>query len=201
MDLEKCFKAVDGILVPGAFGERGAEGKIAAINFARENKIPFFGICFGMQMAVVEFARNVCGLNKATSREFIHNAENPDFVIDLMEEQKLMKGLGGTMRLGAFPCDLKKGSLVHSLYGEDRVSERHRHRFEFNNEYKSTIEKNGMNLSGVCSERDLIEIVEIPDHPWFIGVQFHPEFQSQPRRPHPLFDGFISAALKRRQSL
>lgn len=200
-DLEKCFKSVDGILVPGAFGERGAEGKIAAINYARENKIPFFGICFGMQMAVVEFARNVCNLREATSREFTRKVENPEYVIDLMEEQKLMKGLGGTMRLGAFPCDLKEGSLAHQLYGKDRISERHRHRFEFNNKFKSVIESKGMDLSGVCTERDLVEIVEIPDHPWFVGVQFHPEFQSQPRNPHPLFDGFIAAALARRQSL
>lgn len=200
-DLAQQFKTIDGILVPGAFGERGAEGKIAAINYARENNIPFLGICFGMQMAVVEFARNVCGLREATSREFARKVENPEYVIDLMEEQKLMKGLGGTMRLGAFPCDLKSGSLAHRLYKKDRISERHRHRFEFNNKFKSIIENQGMNLSGVCSERDLVEIVELPSHPFFIGVQFHPEFQSQPRRPHPLFDGFIAAALERRRNL
>lgn len=200
-NLEGQFKNIDGILVPGAFGERGAEGKIAAIKYARENNVPFFGICFGMQMAVVEYARNICGIKDATSREFSQRAEKPEFVIDLMEEQKLMKGLGGTMRLGSFPCDLKPGSLVHKLYGADRINERHRHRFEFNNKYKKTIEDNGMNLSGVCSERDLVEIVELPNHPWFVGVQFHPEFQSQPRQPHPLFDGFIAAALDRKKSL
>lgn len=200
-NLEEQFKNIDGILVPGAFGERGAEGKIAAIKYARENKIPFFGICFGMQMAVVEFARNVCGLKEATSREFNSKVEKPEYVIDLMEEQKLMKGLGGTMRLGAFPCDLKEGSLVRELYNAPRISERHRHRFEFNNKYRDIIESKGLSLSGVCSERDLVEIVELPDHPWFVGVQFHPEFQSQPRHPHPLFDGFIAAALKRRMTV
>lgn len=200
-DLVERFKNIDGILVPGAFGERGAEGKIAAIKFARENNIPFFGICFGMQMAVVEFARNVCGLREATSREFTRKVEHPEYVIDLMEDQKLMKGLGGTMRLGAFPCDLQEGSLVRKLYGKPQISERHRHRFEFNNKFKKTILDKGMRLSGVCSERDLVEIVELPDHPWFVGVQFHPEFQSQPRKPHPLFDGFIAAALERRQNL
>lgn len=194
-NLTEQFKNIDAILVPGAFGERGAEGKIAAIKYARENKVPFFGICFGMQMAVVEYARNICGLREATSREFTRKVENPEYVIDLMEEQKLMKGLGGTMRLGAFPCDLKPGTLAHKMYNKDQISERHRHRFEFNNKFKPVIEKMGMVLSGVCTDRDLVEIVEIPNHPWFIGVQFHPEFQSQPRHPHPLFDGFIAAAL------
>lgn len=195
-NLSEQFKSIDAILVPGAFGERGAEGKIAAIKYARENKIPFFGICFGMQMAVVEFARNICGLREATSREFTRKVENPEYVIDLMEEQKLMKGLGGTMRLGAFPCDLKPGSLARKMYNKDQISERHRHRFEFNNKFRPVIEKMGMVLSGICTDRDLVEIVELPEHPWFIGVQFHPEFQSQPRQPHPLFDGFIAAALE-----
>lgn len=197
-EMAQVLKGVDAILVPGAFGERGAEGKIAAIQYARENKVPFLGICFGMQMAVVEYARNVCGLREATSREFVRKVETPEYVIDLMEEQKLLKGLGGTMRLGAFPCDLKPGSVVHKYYGKDQISERHRHRFEFNNKFRSIIEAKGLNLSGVCSERDLVEIVELPqaEHPFYVGVQFHPEFQSKPLKPHPLFYGFIEAALK-----
>ncbi|MCO5113169.1 MAG: CTP synthase [Bdellovibrionaceae bacterium] len=196
-EMKRVFKDIDAVLVPGAFGERGAEGKITAIQYARENKIPFLGICFGMQMAVVEYARNMCGLREATSREFVRKVETPEYVIDLMEDQKLLKGLGGTMRLGAFPCDLKPGSVVHKYYGEDQISERHRHRFEFNNKFKSMIESKGLHLSGVCSERDLVEIVELPqsEHPFYVGVQFHPEFQSKPLKPHPLFFGLIKTAL------
>lgn len=195
--VKDTFKEIDAVLVPGAFGERGAEGKIHAIRYARENKIPYLGICFGMQMAVVEYARSVCGLREATSREFVRKVDSPEYVIDLMEDQKLMKGLGGTMRLGAFPCDLKEGSLAYKLYNKDQISERHRHRFEFNNKFKKVIESGGMILSGICTERDLVEIVELPEsqHPFFIGVQFHPEFQSKPLTPHPLFDGFIEAVI------
>lgn len=197
-EMEKVLKELDAILVPGAFGERGAEGKINAIQFARENKVPFLGICFGMQMAVVEYARNICGLREATSREFVRKVENPEYVIDLMEDQKLMKGLGGTMRLGAFPCDLKPNTVVHKYYGADQISERHRHRFEFNNKFRSTIESKGLVLSGVCSDRDLVEIVELPEevHPFYVAVQFHPEFQSKPLKPHPLFLGFVKTAME-----
>lgn len=200
-EMASVLDGVDAILVPGAFGERGAEGKISAIQYARENKVPFLGICFGMQMAVVEYARNKCGLREATSREFVRKVETPEYVIDLMEDQKLLKGLGGTMRLGAFPCDLKPGTVVHKYYGKDQISERHRHRFEFNNKFKSLIESKGLVLSGVCSERDLVEIVELPqsEHPFYIGVQFHPEFQSKPLKPHPLFLGFIKSAIEARK--
>ena len=199
-NLPEVLSSVDAILVPGAFGQRGAEGKVAAIKYARSKRIPFFGICFGMQMAVIEFARNICGITEATSREFKVKLQNPEYVIDLMEEQKLMKGMGGTMRLGAFPCQLQTGSLVAQLYGDSEISERHRHRFEFNNKFKDIIQDHGMSLSGVCVDKDLVEVIEIPDHPWFVGVQFHPEFKSQPRQPHPLFYSFIEAALEYKKS-
>lgn len=196
-NVNEALKSVDGILVPGGFGERGAEGKIVAIRYARENRVPFFGICFGMQMAAVEFARNVCGIKDATSREFIKPKKGSrNLVIDVMEEQKNLKDLGGTMRLGAFSCQLEKGSKVHSTYGEGQISERHRHRYEFNNKFRPIFEKHGMDLSGICQERDLVEIVEITEHPWFIGVQFHPEFKSKPMDPHPLFTSFVKASLE-----
>jgi len=186
---------VHGILVPGGFGERGVEGKISAIRFARENKIPFFGICFGMQLATIEFARHVCGIKDATSREFASSIKSKNLVIDFMEEQKNIKQKGGTMRLGAYPCSLEKGSRVRRIYDEAIVLERHRHRYEFNNRYRSLFEKRGLNLSGICEDRDLVEIVEITEHPWFVGVQFHPEFKSRPLTPHPLFTSFVAAAL------
>lgn len=197
-NVQQALAGINGILVPGAFGERAAEGKIAAIKFARENEIPFFGICFGMQMAAVEFARNVCGIKGATSREFSDDKSNrfKNYIIDFMEEQKSLKNKGGTMRLGSYSCNLKSGSRVAKIYGESRISERHRHRYEFNNKYKELFEKNGMALSGICKERDLVEIVEITEHPWFIGVQFHPEFKSKPLQPHPLFNSFVAASLK-----
>jgi CTP synthase len=188
-----ALKDVDGILVPGGFGERGVEGKISAIRFARENRIPFFGICFGMQLASIEFARNVCGIADATSREFDKSVKSKNLIIDFMEEQRGIKNKGGTMRLGAFVCHLEKGSLVRRVYGTDKVLERHRHRYEFNNKYRSLFEKRGMTLSGVCKDRDLVEIVELADHPWFVGVQFHPEFKSRPMAPHPLFLNFVQA--------
>lgn len=195
-NVTEALSSVDGILVPGGFGERGAEGKIAAIRFARENKVPFFGICFGMQMAAVEFARNVCGIKDATSREFLGSKKaSRNLVIDFMEEQKNLKDLGGTMRLGAFSCHLAKGSKVAATYGQSQISERHRHRYEFNNKFRPLFEKHGMDLSGICRERDLVEIVEIKEHPWFIGVQFHPEFKSKPMAPHPLFTSFVKASL------
>ena len=188
---------VDGILVPGGFGTRGVEGKITAIKYAREKQIPFFGICFGMQLAAIEFARNVCGIKDATSREFhAENKRNGNFVIDSMVEQRGVINKGGTMRLGAFPCAIASGTTAAQVYKASSIMERHRHRFEFNNKYKALFEKNGMVASGICKERDLVEIVELPDHPWFVGVQFHPEFKSKPLAPHPLFVHFVKASLK-----
>jgi CTP synthase len=194
------LKKLDGILVPGGFGERGVEGKILAIQYARENKIPFFGICLGMQLASIEFARNVCGIKNATSREFDtqDGKGQRNYVIHLMEEQKGLHNKGATMRLGSFPCTLKKGSLARNIYKKDLIHERHRHRYEFNNNFRGIFEKNKMSLSGICEERDLVEIVELPKHPFFIGVQFHPEFQSKPLSPHPIFRDFIQASLKQR---
>lgn len=190
-----ALSGVHGVLVPGGFGERGADGKIAAIRYARENRIPFFGICFGMQLASIEFARHVCGIKDATSREFDNSTNSKNLIINFMEEQKNMKQKGGTMRLGAFPCTLMKGSRVRRIYATDKISERHRHRYEFNNKYRDLFEKRGMNLSGICEDRDLVEIVEITEHPWFVGVQFHPEFKSRPLSPHPLFTSFVAASL------
>jgi CTP synthase len=192
------FDQVDGILVPGGFGERGSEGKIAAIRFARESQLPFFGICLGMQMAVVEFSRSICGLEEAYSSEFREDAKNP--VIHIMEEQKKIKSKGGTMRLGAYPCKLGKGTLARRIYGQEDISERHRHRFEFNNGYRKQLEKCGLTLSGINPEADLVEIVELKNHPWFLGCQFHPEFKSRPMEPHPLFESFVGACLKKRES-
>lgn len=189
---------VDGILVPGGFGMRGAEGKISAIRYAREKGIPFFGICFGMQLAAIEFARNVCGIKDSTSREFEGDHKRKgSFIINTMEEQKGLVNKGGTMRLGAFSCDLAKGSRAHKVYGKSVIYERHRHRFEFNNEYKEIFADKGMMASGICKERDLVEILELPQHPWFIAVQFHPEFKSKPLAPHPLFSQFVKASIKK----
>jgi CTP synthase len=188
------FKGVNGILVPGGFGQRGSEGKIAAIRFARENEIPFFGICLGMQMAVVEFARNVCSIEDCFSSEFKEDAANA--VIHIMEHQKKITRKGGTMRLGAYPCQLIEGTLARRIYGQEDVLERHRHRYEFNNAYRERLEKGGLVISGVYDEAELVEIVEIEDHPWFLGCQFHPEFRSRPMEPHPLFESFVGASLK-----
>lgn len=184
----------NGVLVPGGFGDRGIEGKIAAIKYCRENNIPFFGICLGMQMAVVEFARNAAGLLDANSSEFCENSQNP--VIDIMEEQKDVTEKGGTMRLGLYPCKLVEGARCRKLYGEEIIYERHRHRFEFNNNYRAALESAGLTLAGISPNGKLIEIVEIKEHPWFVGVQFHPEFKSRPNRPHPLFADFIRASLE-----
>ncbi|NOY13112.1 MAG: CTP synthase [Deltaproteobacteria bacterium] len=192
-----AFEDVDGILVPGGFGERGSEGKISAIRYARENKLPFFGICLGMQMAVVEFARHACRIEDAHSAEFQEQAENP--VIHIMEEQKKIKGKGGTMRLGAYPCDLGEGTLARRIYGMEHLEERHRHRYEFNNAYRKQLQECGLTLSGINPDSDLVEIVELEDHPWFLGCQFHPEFKSRPMEPHPLFESFVGACLKKRQ--
>lgn len=194
-NVAQMLKGFNGILVPGGFGKRGVEGKIEAIHFARTHKIPFFGICLGMQMAAVEFARNVCGLKDATSREFIEGAkESRNIVIDMMEEQKNVSKKGGTMRLGAYSCKLKKGSFAEEAYKKALIFERHRHRYEFNNRYRSLFEKKGLMLSGICEEKDLVEIIEYHDHPWFVGVQFHPEFKSKPTEPHPLFKNFVKAS-------
>ncbi len=192
-EARKLLEGVSGILVPGGFGYRGIEGKISAINFARENNIPFLGLCLGMQCAVIEFARHVCGLKDANSTEFKPKNKNP--VISLLEEQTEIKNLGGTMRLGAYPCRLRKGTLAGKLYRKSLIEERHRHRFEFNNKYRSLMEKKGMVFSGIYPKGNLVEIIELKKHPFFLAVQFHPEFKSKPDQPHPLFKGFIKAAL------
>ncbi len=189
---EEFLSDVCGILVPGGFGERGVEGKIKAVKFARENKIPFFGICLGMQCAVIEFARNVAGLEGAHSAEFSSTTPYP--VIDLMEEQRGVEEKGGTMRLGAYPCVLKEGTFSFESYGKKEISERHRHRYEFNNQFRETLEKAGLVIAGTSPDGKLVEVVEIKDHPWFVAVQFHPEFKSRPRSPHPLFVNFVKAA-------
>jgi len=205
----KRLMDVHGILVPGGFGSRGIDGKIQAVRYAREKLIPYFGICLGMQVAVIELARNVCGLGKANSTEF--DVTSPDPVIYLMERwydyikqtvqtRTSQSDLGGTMRLGAYPCSIEKGSIAHSLYGRDDIFERHRHRYEFNNLYRDALCKNGLKISGTSPDKDLVEIVELPGHPWFLGCQFHPEFKSRPMEPHPLFKGFIGAALKHQRS-
>jgi CTP synthase len=195
---DTLLKHADGILIPGGFGDRGSEGKIAAIRFARENRTPFFGICLGMQMAVVEFARNVCGLQGANSSEF--DLQTPHPVIHLMAEQKAIDSKGGTMRLGSYPCILQNETLTAKLYGREKISERHRHRYEFNNSYRAEFIAKGMVLSGMSPDGNLVEIVEFKGHPWFLGCQFHPEFTSRPMASHPLFRGFIEAAIENRKS-
>ena len=191
--VSNILKDYDGILVPGGFGNRGIEGKITAIKYARENKIPFLGICLGMQMAVVEFARNVLGLKDANSAEFSKTTQNP--VIHIMETQKNVTKKGGTMRLGSYPCTIKKGSLAYKIYEQENINERHRHRFEYNNDYKEKLENAGLICSGTSPDGTLVEIVENVNHPFFIGGQFHPEFKSRPDRPAPLFKAFIKAAI------
>ncbi|GMV83468.1 MAG: CTP synthase [Planctomycetota bacterium] len=183
-----------GILVPGGFGQRGTEGKVAAIRFARENRIPYFGLCLGMQLAVIEFGRNVCGLDSATSSEF--DPKSAQCVIDLMPDQREIAQKGGTMRLGAYPCALRDGTKARAAYAAEQVSERHRHRYEFNNQYREQYEHRGMIFSGLSPDGRLVEIVELADHPWFVAVQFHPEFKSTPIQPHPLFRDFLGASLQ-----
>ncbi len=190
---EEIFADIDGILVPGGFGERGIEGKITAAQYARENNLPYFGICLGMQIAVIEFARHEAGMEGANSTEFMPMTKYP--VIDLMEEQRHINAMGGTMRLGKYACRLIKGTKAMKAYGENKITERHRHRFELNNDYRDQLQEKGLVLSGVNDELDLIEIVELKDHPWYLGVQFHPEFKSRPNRPHPLFRDFVGAAI------
>ncbi len=194
--LPEDLDQVDAILVPMGFGPRGAEGKIQAVKFARENKIPFFGICFGMQMAVIEYARHVAGLEGANSIEVDERTEHP--VIHLMEDQHRVTEKGGTMRLGSYPCVLGEGTRAEKIYGRTMIDERHRHRFEVNNGYRAQLEAAGLVLSGLSPDHNLVEIVEIPDHPWFVACQFHPEFKSRPTNCHPLFRGFVHAALQRR---
>ncbi len=201
----KELKKYDGIIVPGGFGNRGIEGKIKAIKYCRKNKIPFFGLCLGLQLSVIEFARNVAGIKDATSREFDKNAKNP--VIDVMQEQKELlkqKHYGGTMRLGAYDCQIQKGTISHKAYknwvkdakGPYMISERHRHRYEVNNDYRNILEEKGLVIAGINTKKNLIEIIEIKNHPFFVGTQFHPEFKSRPLKPHPLFKEFIKVAIR-----
>ena len=192
------LKKFDGIIVPGGFGNRGVEGKIKVIEYCRKNKIPFLGLCLGMQLAVIEFSRNACGLKDATSAEFKKSSKN--LVIDVMLEQKVLlkeKRYGGTMRLGAYNCKLKPGTKSYKAYAKPNISERHRHRYELNNKYRETLEKNGMQMAGLNPEKDLVEIIEVPSHPFFVATQFHPEFKSRPLKPHPLFKEFIKVAIKK----
>ncbi|MEO0056003.1 MAG: synthetase, partial [Verrucomicrobiota bacterium] len=198
-DLEKrggtsLLKGLAGILVPGGFGDRGTEGKIIAARYARENKVPYYGLCLGLQIAVIEFCRNVLKLKDANSTEFDPNSPHP--VINMMEEQKKIIDKGATMRLGSYECALTPGSKAHKAYKADSIRERHRHRYEVNNAYVGQIQRAGMLVSGVNPRRNLVEIVELKDHPFFLAVQFHPEFQSKPLQPHPLFAAFVAAALK-----
>jgi len=190
---KKLLKEANGILIPGGFGSRGIDGKITAVKYVRENNIPFFGICLGMQIATIEFARNVAGLKGANSTEF--DKETPHPVISLIEEQKDIKDLGASMRLGAYSGVLEKGTRSYDAYKSEKITERHRHRYEFNNAYRQQLTQKGLVIAGINPERDLVEIVEIKDHPWFVGCQFHPEFKSKPDAAHPLFKGFITAAL------
>ncbi|HEY4119947.1 MAG TPA: CTP synthase, partial [Byssovorax sp.] len=194
---ELLLSGLDGILVPGGFGDRGTEGKIEAIRFAREKKIPFFGICLGMQLAVVEFARNLCGMTRANSVECDRDA--PDLVIDLMADQRAVAEKGGTMRLGAYPCVLEKGSIAAEAYGATQISERHRHRYEVANRYRDAMTQAGLVLSGLSPDGRLVEMIELRDHPYFVGCQFHPEFKSRPTTPHPLFARFVQAACERQK--
>lgn len=196
-DVKEILSGVDGILVPGGFGTRGTEGKVIAIKYARENKIPFLGICLGMQLAIVEFARDVLKYKDAASIEIDPDSEHP--VIALMPEQEGIEDIGGTLRLGAYPCELREGTLAHKLYGKSLISERHRHRYEVNNDYRDDLAGAGMVLSGISPDGRIVEMIEIPDHPYFVATQAHPEFKSRPDEPHPLFAGLVSAALQNRE--
>ena len=186
---------MDGILVPGGFGSRGIEGKILACNYARTHKIPYLGICLGMQIAIIEFARNIMGYKDANSAEI--NPETTHPVIDILPEQKEVTDMGGTMRLGQYPCVLNPESKSYELYGASMIYERHRHRYEVNNDYRQDLLNGGMIFAGTSPDNHIVEMVEIPEHPWFVACQFHPEFKSRPNRPHPLFRGFVTAAAER----
>jgi CTP synthase len=190
---QAILKGVDGILIPGGFGNRGVEGKISSIKYARENKIPFFGICLGMQVAIIEIARDLCGMKHANSSEF--DPESPNPVVHIMEAQRSVNAKGGTMRLGAYPCVVKKGTKAYSVYGASEISERHRHRFEVNNMFRPELEKAGVEFSGLSPDGSLVEIMELKGHQWFVACQFHPEFKSRPMEPHPLFKGFVKAVV------
>ena len=194
---EEMLKSVDGILVPGGFGDRGIEGKISAVQYARENNVPYFGVCLGMQVAVIEYARNVLNLEGAHSSELA--PETPYAVIDLMPEQRDIDEMGGTMRLGAYPCKVASGSNARRAYGDELIYERHRHRYEYNNEFRDDLLNAGLKISGVSPDERLVEMVEIEDHPWFVGVQFHPEFKSRPNRVHPLFRDFVDASIQHKK--
>ncbi len=194
---EELLRGVSGVLVPGGFGNRGIEGKIEAAGYARENDVPYLGLCLGLQIAVIEFARNACGLECANSTEFEPETQHP--VIIYLKEQEYVTELGGTMRLGAYPCSIADGSLAHRVYGASDISERHRHRYEVNNAYRKQLEDNGLRVCGTSPEGDLVEMIEMPGHPFYIASQFHPEFKSRPNRAHPLFASFIEACLKRTQ--
>lgn len=193
-DVSKQLDGAHGILVPGGFGDRGIEGKIKAIKHARENNIPYLGLCLGMQCAVIEFARHVCGMKGAHSTEF--NPDSPYPVIDLLPEQKDIEEMGGTMRLGVYPCKVEQNTLTFKAYGEEIIYERHRHRFEFNNEFREELQECGLVISGTSPDGRLVEVIELKDHPWFVGTQFHPEFKSRPNNPHPLFRDFIQASIE-----
>jgi CTP synthase len=195
-EIKDVFSGISGVLVPGGFGVRGIDGKLAAARYARENALPYFGICLGMQIAVIEFARNVCGMKNADSTEFNAGTKYP--VISLLSEQKKVKWMGGTMRLGGYKCKLRADTLARKIYGTDQVTERHRHRYEFNNTFRDRFKKHGMVFSGTHPKGSLVEIVELKDHPWFLAVQFHPEFRSKPDRIHPLFRGFVKTAIANR---
>lgn len=197
-NVSDVLKDASGVLVAPGFGGRGIEGKLSAVNYARTNNIPFFGICLGMQCAVIEYARNVCGWEDANSAEFDENSEYP--IIDIMQDQKDLKNMGGTMRLGKYDCKLKEGTRSFEAYGQENIDERHRHRYEVNNNLRYKLTEHGMTLAGMNPERDLVEIVEIEDHPWFVGVQFHPELKSTVNNPHPLFVDFVKASLKNAKS-
>jgi CTP synthase len=196
-DISSYFDGIDGILIPGGFGERGTEGKIRAVNYARLQKIPFFGICLGLQMAVIEYARSICNLKKANSTEFIKECEEP--VIDYLPEQKNITRKGGTMRLGAYRCTIAPGTNAERAYDSPEISERHRHRYEVNPAFEKIVEDAGLIISGRNPESSLVEIIELNDHPWFLGCQFHPEFKSKPMKAHPLFRDFIKASLEYRK--
>jgi CTP synthase len=193
-NVEEILGNVQGILVPGGFGDRGIDGKIVAIRYAREHEIPFLGLCLGMQLSIVEFARNVCGLEDAHSIELNPNTPYP--VIALMPDQNGVEDIGGTLRLGSYPCILAKDSRAYELYGEETIHERHRHRYEVNNDYRAVLTENGLKLSGLSPDGRIVEMIEIPEHPWFVATQAHPELKSRPNRPHPLFNGFVEAAIK-----
>ena len=196
-NVEEVLGFMDGILVPGGFGQRAFEGKICAVRYARTHDVPFLGICLGMQAAVCEFARDVAGMPGATSAEFDENAEFP--VIDLMPEQEDVEYKGGTMRLGAYPCKVAPASMAFKAYGEELIYERHRHRYEVNNAFRDRLAAAGLVISGVSPDDRLVEMIELPDHPWFVASQGHPEFKSRPTRPHPLFRDFVAAALDHRE--